>query len=45
MLRQHLLEVPARVAGGMGCHLLRSSRHDNLTALIATFWTEVDDQV
>ncbi len=35
MLPQHLLEVPTRVAGGMGYHFLRGSRHhDSATQLL-----------
>ena len=45
MLLQHLLEVPPRVRGGMLRYFLRGSCHHNLAALIATFWTQIDDPV
>jgi len=45
MLRQHLLEVAPRVRGGMLRHLFwRATRHD-LPALVAPFWTQIDDPV
>ena len=45
MLRQHLLEVSARMAGGMLCHRLRGAHHHDLTALIAAFWSQVNHPV
>jgi hypothetical protein len=45
MLLQHLLEIPPRMGGGMPRHFLWGSRHHNLPALIATFWTQIDDPV
>ena len=45
MLLQHLLEVPPRVGGGMLLHLFWGARHHDLTALVAAFWTEIDDPV
>ena len=40
MLRQHLLQIPARMAGGVLCNLLRRARHHDLAAL----GSQVDDQ-
>jgi len=45
MLRQHLLEVPPGVAGGMLCHLFWGSTHHDLTALVTAFWTQINDPV
>jgi len=45
MLLQHLLEVPARMAGGMLRHLLRRARHHDLATLITSFWSQVDHPV
>ena len=45
MLRQHLLEVPPRMAGGMLCHLFWGAAHHDLTALVTAFWTQIDDPV
>ena len=45
MLRQHLLEVSARMSGGMLCNLFWGSRHHDLAALIAPFRAEIDDPV
>jgi len=45
MLLQHLLEVPARMAGGMLRHLLRRARHHDLATLIAPFWSQINDPV
>ena len=45
MLLQHLLEIPARMAGGMLRYLLRRARHHNLAALIAAFGAQVDHPV
>jgi hypothetical protein len=36
MPRKHMLEIPARMTGGMILHLLRRARHNDLAALIAT---------
>jgi hypothetical protein len=38
MLRQHLLEIPTRVAGGMVRHLFWGAAHHDLTALVTAFW-------
>ena len=45
MLRQRLLQIPARMASGMLRHLLRRARHHDLAALIATFGSQVDHPV
>ena len=45
MLDQHLLEIPARMTGGMFCHLLRSATRHDLAPLVAPFWTEIHDPV
>jgi len=45
MLLQHLLEVSARMAGGMLRHFLRRARHHDLAALIAAFWSQVDHPI
>ena len=45
MLRQHLLEIPACVAGGMLCNLFWGAAHHDLTTLVAAFWTQIDDPV
>ena len=42
MLRQHLLQRPARMARGMLHHLLRRARPHDLATLISAFWTEID---
>jgi len=38
MLRQHLLQIPARMAGGMLRHRLRRARHHDLAAFVAALW-------
>jgi hypothetical protein len=38
MLLQHLLEIPARMAGGMLCHRFRGAHHHDLITLITAFW-------
>ena len=43
MLLQHLLEVSARMAGGMLCHRFRGTPHHNLAALIAPIRTQISD--
>ena len=45
MLRQHLLEIATRVAGGMVRHLFWGAADHDLAALVAPFWTQVDDPV
>jgi len=45
MLLQHLLEVSARMAGGMLCHRLRVAHHIDLTALIAPIRTQINNAV
>ena len=45
MLRQHLLQIPARMASGMLRHLFRRARHHDHAALIAAFWTQIDHLV
>ncbi len=45
MLSQHLLEIPARVTGGMHCNLLWSARHNDLSSLVSPFWAEIHDPV
>lgn len=45
MLRQHLLEIATCVTGWMIGHLFGGARHHDLTALVAAFWTQVDDPV
>ncbi len=45
MLHQHLLEVPPCVAGGMGCHLFWGAADHDLPALVAPFWTQINDPV
>ena len=45
MLLQHLLEVAPRVGRGMLRHLFWGATRHDLTALIAPFWTEIDDPV
>ena len=45
MLLQHLLEIPARMAGGMLCHRFRGTHHHDLAALIAPIRTEINDPV
>ena len=45
MLLQHLLEVSARVTGGMLRHLFRSSRHHDLAAFISPIGSEINDPV
>jgi hypothetical protein len=45
MLLQHLLEIAPRMGGGMFRYLLRSTRDDDLAALVAAFWTEIDDPI
>ena len=42
MLRQHMLQRPARMARGMLHHLLRRARPHDLSTLISAFWTEID---
>ena len=45
MLLQHLLEVSARMAGGMLCHRFRGAHHHDLAALIAAIGSEINDPV
>ena len=45
MLLQHLLEVSARMAGGMLCHRFRGAHHRDLSSLIAAIRTEINDPV
>jgi hypothetical protein len=45
MLLQHLLEVSARVTGGMLCNLLWGATHHDLSALVSPFWAEINDPV
>ena len=45
MLLQHLLEIPARVTGGMDSNLFWSATRHDLPALVAPFWTEINDPV
>ena len=45
MLDQHLLEIPARMTGGMFCHLLRSATHHDLASLVSPFWAQIHDPV
>jgi len=45
MLLQNLLEVSARMAGGMLCHRFRGAADHDLTTLVTAFWTQIDDPV
>ena len=45
MLLQHLLEIPARVTGGMLGNLFWGARHHDLSSLVSPFWTEIHDPV
>ena len=45
MLHQHLLEIPARVTSGMGCYLLWSARHNDLSSLVSPFWAKIHNPV
>jgi hypothetical protein len=45
MLLQHLLEVFARMTGGMLCHGFRGAHHHDLAALIAPIRTQINDPV
>ena len=45
MLLQHLLEIPARVTGGMLSNLFWGARHHDLPSLVSPFWTEIHDPV
>ena len=45
MLGQHLLEIPARVTGGMLGNLFWSSRHHDLAALVAPFGAQINQPV
>ena len=46
MLRQYLLEIPARMAGGgLRNLLLRRTRQNNLTAPIAAFGSQINHLV
>ena len=45
MLLQNLLEVAPCMRGGMLCHLLWGATRHDLTALIAAFWSQIDDPV
>ena len=45
MLLQHLLEVSARMAGGMLCHRFRGANHHDLTSLITPIRTKINDPV
>jgi len=42
MLLQHLLEVSARMAGGMLCHRFRGAHHHDLAALITAIRKDPD---
>ena len=45
MLLQHLLEIPARVTGGMDSNLFWSATRHDLPALVAPFWAKIHDPV
>ena len=45
MLLQHLLEKSARMTSGMLCQRFRGAHHHDLAALIAAFWSQVNDPV
>ena len=45
MLLQHLLEIPARMTGGMLCHRFRGSHHHDLSSLIAPIGSQINDPV
>jgi len=45
MLLQHLLEVSARMTGGMLCHRFRGAHHHDLATLVAPIRTEINDPV
>ena len=45
MLLQHLLEIPARVTGGMLGNLFWGARDHDLSSLVSPFWTEIHDPV
>ena len=45
MLLKHLLEVSARMAGGMLCHRLRGAHHHDLSSLTTPIRTEINDPV
>jgi len=45
MLLQHLLEIPARMAGGMLCRRFRGSHHHDLYALITVIRRQINNPV
>ena len=45
MLRQHLLEVAPRVAGGMFSYLFWGANGNNFTAPVPPLGAEIDDPV
>ena len=45
MPRQHLLQIPARMASVMLCHILRRARYDDLAALIGASGSQINDPV
>ena len=45
MLLQHLLEIPARMTGGMLSHLFWGARDHDLSSLVSPFWAEIHDPV
>ena len=45
MLLQHLLEVPASMAGGMLCHRFRGTYYHDLAALIAPIRSQINNPV
>ena len=45
MLLQHLLEVSARMTGGMLCHRFRGAYHHDLAALVAAIGSEINNPV
>jgi len=45
MLLQHLLEVSARMAGGMLCHRFRGAQYHDLASLITPIRSEINNPV
>ena len=45
MLLQHLLEIPARVTGGMLSHLFWGATRHDLSSLVSPFWAKIHDPV
>ena len=45
MLLQHLLEIPARVTGGMLGNLFWGARDHDLSSLVSPFWAKVNDPI